>query len=80
MYKFVRETLSIPFLQESTIRTPEPELIDGQMTSTQISDSRVIDSPTVSSLMTTVYQSIRTGALYTAVMECLQDATLQEKS
>ena len=73
MYRFVREQLSVPFMQEGTIRTPEPESSDGKINGEHISFKGTINTPTVGSLMTTIYQSMRDGTLYLAVMECLHE-------
>lgn len=73
MYRFVREQLSVPFMQESTIRTPEPESLDGRLNGEHGSFKGAVAAPTVSSLMTAVYQSMRAGTLYSVVMECLQE-------
>jgi phenylalanine ammonia-lyase len=74
MYRYVRDQLGIPFTQEKTIRTPEPELAEVRTDGIQDSRTQAVDTPTVGSLMTAVYQSMRTGALYVPVMECLQEA------
>lgn len=75
MYRFVRGRLQVPFLQENTIRTPEPELADESTPNgVQPRHGETIETPTVSSLMTAVYQSIRSGRLYVPVMECLREA------
>jgi phenylalanine ammonia-lyase len=74
MYRFVREQLAVPFTQEKTIRTPEPDLAEAETGSTQNGRMGTVNTPTVGSLMTAVYQSMRTGELYVAVMECLQEA------
>lgn len=75
MYRFVREQLSVPFMQESTIQTPEPELVLLENGNLQNGQMGVSDSPTVGSLMTVVYQSMRNGVLYGAVMDCLAMTT-----
>lgn len=81
MYRFVREQLSIPFLRETTIRTPEPELVDAKAIGgdAQNRGSETRETPTVGSLMTAVYQSMRSGELYGAVMDCLVEETTGEK-
>ncbi|MCJ1265171.1 hypothetical protein MMC22_005046 [Lobaria immixta] len=74
IYCFVRERLRVPFMQEKTIRTPEPEAAEEKTDGSRNSQREAVDTPTVGSLMTTVYESMRTGALYVAVMKCLQEA------
>jgi phenylalanine ammonia-lyase len=69
MYRFVRERLSIPFVQEDTIRTPEPEREDLKDAS---ASGKSIDPPTIGSLITRIYLSMRTGGLYSQVVECLK--------
>lgn len=75
MYRFVRDRLSVPFMQESTIRTPEPEPIRPENGNLPNGPTEAVDTPTVGSLMTVVYQSMRNGALYGAVMDCVAEAT-----
>lgn len=120
LYTFVRKKLRVPFMQEDTIRTPEPELaqeINGihahgaesngaHENTTQIHGlpanaaqpnelliggpeiaaakvnglKRGIpkETPTVSSFMTNVYGSMRTGELYAHIMELLRE-TMSKK-
>lgn len=81
MYRFVREQLSVPFLQEATIRTPEPELVETKSIDENAQNwaAGKIETPTVGSHMTIVYQSMRNGALYGAVMDCLAEDTTEGK-
>jgi non-ribosomal peptide synthetase component E (peptide arylation enzyme) len=79
MYRFVRDRLAVPFTQEKTLRTPEPELAGVDTDGIQTDRTGVVDAPNVGSLMTAVYQSMRTGALCVALMECLQEARLESK-
>lgn len=114
LYTFVRKKLRVPFMQEDTIRTPEPELAqeingihahgaesNGAHENTaqihgppanaaqpnelliggpEIAAAKVNglkrgvpkDTPTVSSFMTNVYGSMRTGELYAHIMEILR--------
>ncbi|MCJ1383914.1 hypothetical protein MMC17_007028 [Xylographa soralifera] len=74
MYRFVREKLCVPFMQEKTITTPEPESADERVNGTQSGQQERIQTPTVSSFMTAVYQAMRTGTMYAPVMECLREA------
>ena len=79
IYRFVRERLRVPFMQEQTIRTPDPEEIE--KTGGGCNDQRkATDTPTVGSLMTAVYESMRAGVLYVAVMECLREIDGLESS
>ncbi|KAL9117985.1 MAG: hypothetical protein Q9187_005471 [Circinaria calcarea] len=79
MYRFVREHLRVPFMQEMTITTPEPESAEHKVNGAQSDRQERIQTPTVSSLMTAVYHSMRNGTLYAPVMECLQEA-MQSKT
>jgi phenylalanine ammonia-lyase len=69
MYLFVRERLQVPFFGEDGIRTPDPEPIDSGVNPNL--DQQ--DAPTVGSFITTIYESIRTGALYDPVIECFRN-------
>jgi len=69
MYLFVRERLQVPFFGEDRIRTPDPEPIDSGVNPNL--DQQ--DAPTVGSFITTIYESIRTGALYDPVIECFRN-------
>ncbi|MCJ1427037.1 hypothetical protein MMC29_004940 [Sticta canariensis] len=77
MYRFVRQRLTVPFLQESTISTPEPEMTLSENDSLPNGRMGLRDTPTVGSLMTVVYQSMSNGALHAAVMDCVAEATLE---
>lgn len=68
IYKFIRNRLGVPFLREDTIRTPSDESIEFQPTG-------IHGAITVGSLITVIYQSIRTGGFYSVVVECLQGIT-----
>lgn len=122
LYSFVRNKLRVPFMQEDTIRTPEPELaqeingnnangaesnsphenaaqIDGlpannaqtnelligslEIAGAQVNGlTRAVqnDAPTVSSFMTSVYGSMRTGELYAHIMELLGETMSKNES
>ena len=69
----MREQLSVPFVQEKTIRTPDPEVVEVEINGYHNGCIVVRDSPTISSLMTAVYQSMRSGELYEPVVECLKE-------
>ena len=69
MYRFVRDTLGVPFFGENYIRTPTTELAEGNPGQ----NSDYANPPTVGTLISTVYDSIRTGALYNTVMECFRE-------
>ena len=77
MYRFVRQRLSVPFMQESTISTPEPESTQSENDSMPSGRMGLRDTPTVGSLTTVVYQSMKNGPLYAAVMDCVAEATLE---
>ena len=66
MYKFIRDRLEVPFLREDTIRGTESEPLDSQ-------DTVIHDPLTIGSLMTTIYQSIRSGELYSVVVDCFEE-------
>jgi phenylalanine ammonia-lyase len=59
IYTFIRERLSIPFVREQTIRTPVPELADGNAADED--EMKFMGTPTVGSLTTRIYQAIRGG-------------------
>lgn len=80
MYKFVREQLHVPLMHKECIRTPEPELVDGETDHTRNDQSEALDTLTVGSFMTAVYESMRNGTLYAVVMRCLQEITGPETS
>ena len=73
MYRFVRERLSVPFLQEDSIRTPPGELAENEPADIEGKKVNSREYPTIGSLIGVVYQAIRTGALYVVVIDCLKD-------
>lgn len=121
LYNFVRNKLRVPFMQEDTLRTPEPELaqeingihangaesnsahenvaqIHGPPANAAQTNELLIggleiagaqvnglkrevpkDTPTVSSFMTNVYGSMRTGELYAHIMELLRETMSKKK-
>ena len=81
MYKFVREHLGVPFLCTQQRKPPPPEAAAVSSTGKPIlseNDSR--GSATLGSMVTTIYTSIRDGALYVPVMECLREACRTDKN
>jgi len=76
MYRFVRERLSVPFLGPKSLRSPDPEPTSSGAEHVQPAGvSTAAGNETVGSLMTTIYSSVRSGALYVPVMDCLRDVT-----
>jgi phenylalanine ammonia-lyase len=70
LYKFVRHDLGVPFLKRETTTGPEAGPFD--------------EAPgcegTTGSMMTTIYDAIRSGELYDPVMECLRDALKEDEA
>ena len=64
MYTFIREYLGVPFLTDKDLQPPPPE-----------SGQSARATPTIGSLITKIYTSIRNGQLYIPTMECLEEAT-----
>ena len=86
MYKFVREELRVPFLRTSMLRTRG---LEGSASGREQSghgdigrDGADSDSSglTVGELITSIHQSIRTGALFEPVMACLLEVENTEKN
>ena len=79
MYKFVRKELGIPFLRTSIIRDGDglgSDPLNEKDQSTMVDESNgnadgAKCELTTGELITIIYQSIRTGALYSPVIECL---------
>ena len=79
MYNFVRKELGVPFLRTSIIRDGDclgNDSLNQNDQSTMVDDSNAnADGAkcglTTGELITIIYQSIRTGALYGPVIECL---------
>ncbi|MCJ1319507.1 hypothetical protein MMC15_004843 [Xylographa vitiligo] len=80
IYSFVREKLSIPFVNENNIRTPVVEKEEFLLN--EASYSKDEESPaTIGSYISTIYQSIRNVALYSVTIGCLQEiVTMHELS
>ncbi|KAI4234724.1 MAG: hypothetical protein LQ349_003614 [Xanthoria aureola] len=75
IYVFVRETLQVPFLRATHIRTPNSEAVDGSVepNGEEYHGSNPC-SNTVGSYISTIYEALRSGELYGPAMECLRDA------
>ena len=81
MYNFVRKELGVPFLRTSIIRGGDCLGNDSLNRNDQSAmiDERNVNADgakcglTTGELITTIYQSIRTGALYGPVIECLNE-------
>jgi phenylalanine ammonia-lyase len=67
---FIRNRLGVPFLREEAIRAPENESLEYQHTKIPV-------PVTIGSLITTIYQSIRSGGFYSVVVDCLQEVSQQ---
>ena len=80
IYSFVREKLSIPFVNENNIRTPVVEKEEFLLNEASYSIDE--ESPaTIGSYISTIYQSIRNVALYSVTIGCLQEiVTMHELS
>ena len=75
MYRFVREELGVPFLRTQMLKQGA---FQGDFTTNSLQaggcdldGSSVGDDMTTGSLITRIYQAIRSGTLYIPVMECL---------
>ena len=72
LYNFVRKNLRVPFMKEATIMTPEVEVagfdFDGDG-----DGGRSGGAPSMGGYVTVVYESMRSGALYEVVGECLAE-------
>ncbi|KAK2011569.1 phenylalanine ammonia-lyase [Colletotrichum eremochloae] len=64
MYRFIRQDLGIPFLGEAHLASTEAATPEGV-------------TPSIGFYNTRVYESIRSGRLYTVMLECLQEAKEQ---
>lgn len=68
VYDYVRHDLGVPFLKRETISGPKAGPFD--------------EAPncegTTGSMMTAIYDAIRSGELYVPVMECLRESLLEE--
>lgn len=62
MYKFVREAIKVPLINEKHLASPE--IVDGAMT-----------SPSIGFYNSAVYNAIKSGAIYGVVKECLKEAS-----
>jgi len=72
MYKLLREKLGVPFVGNETISTPNAESKEFDWGDSE-ADQDAFKGTTMGGLIEKVHDSIRTGALYPAVMECLAD-------
>lgn len=68
MYSFVREQLAVPLLRTNQLESHEPEDASG-MNGVKATGA----GPTVGELVTRIYESMKSGALYGPVMECLRE-------
>ncbi|KAK1950767.1 PAL-domain-containing protein [Colletotrichum sublineola] len=64
MYRFIRQDLGIPFLGETHLASTEAATPEGV-------------TPSIGFYNTRVYESIRSGRLYTVMLECLQEVKKQ---
>ncbi|MCJ1315430.1 hypothetical protein MMC15_000749 [Xylographa vitiligo] len=80
LYKFVRDELQVPFLRTTMLWGPDPGTTPPpQGTLFQLEDidqQQLRPGMTTGSLITTIYNSIRDGSLYTPVLECLAEVEL----
>ena len=77
LYTFVRKKLGVPFMEEATITTPPaeaPREFDFDGDGSQRAGGALGSPPTMGGYVTVVYESMRSGALYEAVGECLLEA------
>ena len=75
LYTFVRKELGVPFVEEATITTPPaaeaPGGFDFDGDASQRVGGALGSPPTMGGYVTLVYESMRSGALYEVVGECL---------
>ena len=80
LYNFVRKRLGIPFFGEEILAGLQPETndmvngaVNGEMNGHGLPHPHH-DAPTVGYFVTLIFDSLRSGALYPVVMECLQES------
>ena len=77
MYNFVRKQLSVPFMRIEAIATPYPEASEPQLNGDKPHVLNLDeDPPTMGTYMTAIYQSMRSGELYSVVVDCLREVPL----
>ena len=69
MYRLVRDRLGVPFVSNDMITTPKVEKRDFDWSNPSKDDN--LKGLTMGDLTKKVYNSLRTGAIYPVVMECL---------
>lgn len=75
IYSFVRDRLSVPFIREYHLRSPDPEPVNGfEGNNSEPNMSLNYDNMTTGSYITRIYTAIRDGSLYVPAMECLRQA------
>ena len=73
IYQFVRKRLNVPFLQEANISTPEVDLAEATVETVHTEQRERTNAPSMGSYVTTIYESMRSGALYDVVVDCLNE-------
>ena len=73
IYRFVRNRLNVPFLQEANISTPEVDLAEASVDIIHTEQRGRTNPPSMGSYISTIYESMRSGALYDVVMDCLHE-------
>ncbi|MCJ1388064.1 hypothetical protein MMC18_000908 [Xylographa bjoerkii] len=77
LYKFVRDELKVPFLCTSMLRDSNPGALPCPHDTPCQAECTDKDQPrpsmTIGSYISTIYNSIRDGRLYTPVLECLAE-------
>lgn len=74
LYKYVREELAVPFFGEEYIRSAEWE-VPRQEDDGEVRDGRKrFKYGTIGEMITAVYQSMRSGALYAVAAETLRES------
>ena len=74
MYAFIRDELSVPFMRIEAIATPYAEPSGPQLNGNKPHALDLDEEPpTMGTYMTAIYQSMRSGALYSVVVDCLRE-------
>ena len=73
MYRFIRNELGVPFLQNATLTTPDTELAETTTGYSDVKGFEAPSTPTMGGFITTIYESMRSGGLYNIVVDGLRE-------
>lgn len=74
LYKYVREELAVPFLGEEYLKSAEWEVLRQGDDSEMRDGRKCLKYGTIGEMITAVYQSMRSGALYAVAAEILRES------